>query len=89
MNFSKELDFNGHRIKGWVCSCKEVYYDTDDAQRILLLNKLKKQAIKAKLGKIRSNLIIRLPKDIETVFSLEKGKSVNIQVEHDGFKIVM
>ena len=43
---------------------------------------------KAKLGKIRSNLIVRLPKDLEYAYNLEKGEDVLIKLEKDGFKIV-
>jgi antitoxin component of MazEF toxin-antitoxin module len=43
--------------------------------------------MKAKLGKIRSNLIIRLPKDLEHALDLEKGENVLIKVEDGGFRI--
>ncbi|MBI3034049.1 AbrB/MazE/SpoVT family DNA-binding domain-containing protein [Candidatus Woesearchaeota archaeon] len=66
----------------------EIYYDPEQAQKVLLLNKLKKAVLKAKLGKIRSNLILRLPKDLEHALNLEKGESVLIKVENDGFRIL-
>ena len=81
------LSFNGSPIKGWVCSCGEKYYDPKEAQRILLLNKLKKENIKVRLGQIRSNLILRLPRDVEKAFSLEKGKDVIIKVRDNGLNI--
>lgn len=87
MKYSKDLNFNEYKIAGWTCSCGERYYDSEQAQRILLLNKLRKETIKAKLGRIRSNLILRLPKDIETVLNLEKGVNVRIKIEDDGFKV--
>jgi hypothetical protein len=82
------MKFNEYKVGGWVCSCGEIYYNPEQAQKILLLNKLKKAAIRAKLGKIRSNLILRLPKDIETALDLEKGEDVLIKVEDKGMKIV-
>jgi len=88
MKYVKELQFNEYKVDGWVCSCGEVYYNPEQAQRILLLNKLKKETIRAKLGKIRSNLILRLPKDVETALNLEKGEDVLIQVDDKGMKIV-
>lgn len=37
------LKFNEHDIDGWKCNkCGDIYYNTEQAQRILLLNKLKK-----------------------------------------------
>ena len=88
MKYAKGMQFNEHVIDGWKCFCGEKYYEPEQAQKILLLNKLKKEVLKAKLGKIRSNLILRLPKDIENAFNLEKGEKVTIKVEDDGFRIV-
>jgi len=88
MKHTKELKFNEHFIDGWKCPCGQVYYDPQQAQKVLLLNKLKKEVLKAKLGKIRSNLILRLPKDLERAFNLEKGESVLIKVENNGFRIM-
>lgn|GEM_PF-852610 len=88
MKYAKGMTFNEYRIDGWSCSCGEKYYDPQQAQKILLLNRLKKEVITAKLGKVRSNLILRLPKDIETVLNLEKGVDVTITLEEDGFKVI-
>ena len=88
MKYVKGIDFNNFKIDGWKCVCGEIYYNPEQAQKILLLNKLKKEVLKAKLGKIRSNLILRLPKDLEHAFNLEKGESVLIKVENNGFRIV-
>ncbi len=88
MKYVKGMKFNEYKIDGWKCPCGESYYNPEQAQKILLLNKLKKEIIRAKLGKIRSNLILRLPKDIERALDLEKGEDVLIKVEEHGFKIV-
>ena len=88
MKYAKGLKFNEYKVDGWVCPCGEVYYNPEQAQKILLLNKLKKKAIRAKLGRIRSNLIVRVPKDVETALGLEKGEEVLIKVEDNGMKIV-
>ncbi len=88
MKYTKGIKFNEYKIDGWRCSCGEVYYNPEQAQKILLLNKLKKEVIKAKLGKIRSNLILRLPKDVEYALGLEKGEDVFIKIEDQGFKIL-
>jgi len=88
MVFVKGINFNEYKIGGWKCSCGEIYYEPEQAQKILLLNKLKKETIRAKLGKIRSNLIVRLPKDLENALSLQKGEDVLIKVEDHGFRVV-
>ena len=88
MNYVKSIDFNGFKIDGYSCTCGEVYFDPEQAQKVLLLNKLQKETIKAKLGKIRSNLILRVPKDIEIALGLEKGEEVAIKIEGKGIKIL-
>ncbi len=87
MKFKDKLKFNNYIIKGWKCACGETYYNPKQAQRILLLNKLKKEKIKLKLGKIRSNLFLRLPKDVELALDLKKGEEVFISLEKDTIKI--
>lgn len=84
----KGMKFNEYKIDGWKCSWKEIYYNPEQAQKILLLNKLKKEVLKAKLGKVRSNLILRLPKDLEYALDLEEGEEVIINLEDNCFKIL-
>lgn len=87
MKYSDKINFNEYEISGWRCSCGENYYEPEQAQRILLLNKLKKESIKVKLGKIRSNLILYLPKDVENALLLQKGKDVLIKIEGNTLRI--
>ena len=82
MKYEEDINFNQYEIDGWRCSCGEIYYNSDQAQRILLLNKLRKEKIRAKLGRIRSNLIIRLPKDIENALNLKKGEEVTLRIKN-------
>ena len=88
MTYTKSIDFNGFKIDGYSCTCGEVYFDPEQAQRVLLLNKLKKEAVKAKLGKNRSNLILRLPQDMTTALSLHKGEEVLLTIEDKGIKMM-
>jgi len=87
MKHTNNLEFNSHKITGWKCTCGETYYDPGEAQRILVLNKLRNEAIKSRLGRNRSNLILRLPKDVETALKLEKGKEVLIKIEGNSLRI--
>src|SRR3989338_6172952 len=87
MKFIKGIKFNEYSIDGWKCSCGEIYYDPAGTKSAAV-EQTKKEVLKAKLGKIRSNLILRLPKDLEHAFSLEKGENVLIEVEGNGFKVV-
>lgn len=89
MKPEKNLKFNQYRLDGWKCSCGEQYYNPEQAEKILLINKLKKSKIKAKLGQIRSNLILRLPKDFEIALGLKKGEEVELKIEKDGLRVLV
>lgn len=74
--------FQGHALGGWKCRCGEEYFDSGQAQRILALNKLMMEAVSAKLGRIRSNLILRVPKLVEQALGLSAGKFVRLTVKN-------
>ena len=76
-----KLRFQGTKIDGWKCSCGEEYFDPEQAERILLLNKILSKKYKIKLGQIRSNLIIRIPTELAEALSLKKGENVSIKAE--------
>ncbi len=78
----EHLTFNGHDVDGWKCSCGEVYYNPEEAERILLLNKLQKMKYHLKLSKVKSNLILRLPKEVGEVLHLESGDEVELGLKN-------
>ena len=43
MKFIKGMKFNEYSIDGWKCSCGEIYYNPEQAQGVLLMNKLKNE----------------------------------------------
>ena len=87
--YVRNMTFNKYKIDGWKCKkCKEIYYEPIQAQKILLLNKLKKEKVKAKLGRIRSNLILRLPKNIEFALGLKQGEKVLLEIEGKNLKMI-
>lgn len=73
------LRFQGHDVRGWRCSCSEVIFHPEDAQRILLLNKVKARTYEVKVGQIRSNLILRIPKEMADALELRKGEVVRMK----------
>ena len=79
-----KLRFQGIEIDGWKCSCGEEYFDPEQAERILLLNKMIKKEYKVKLSQIRSNLIIRIPKELSEALNFQKGEKVLLKA--DGMK---
>ena len=74
------LSFQGQKIGGWKCRCGEEYFNPEQAQRILLLNKLKNSKFEIKVGQIRSNLIVRIPKEVGEALGLHKGEHVLLGV---------
>jgi CxxC motif-containing protein len=76
-----KLNFQGQKIDGWRCSCGEEYFDPEQAQRILLLNQVRKEQFRVKVGRVRSNLILRIPKRIADALELNDGEEVIIRVE--------
>lgn len=75
------LSFQGVEIDGWRCKCGEEYFNPEQAERILLLNKLKDESFEVAIGKSRSNLIIRIPAKVQAALGLEPGKTVKLKVE--------
>ncbi|MBI5252812.1 MAG: hypothetical protein HY930_00205 [Euryarchaeota archaeon] len=75
------LSFQGVEIDGWRCKCGEEYFNPEQAERILLLNKLKGESFEVTLGRSRSNLIIRIPTKVQAALGLEPGKTVKLKVE--------
>jgi len=83
MPYVKGLKFNEYHIDGWKCKCGEIYYESEQVQRILLINKLKKAKIKVKLGQNKNNLILRIPKAVENAIGLKKGKEIELKLNND------
>lgn len=81
--YVKKLKFNGYDVDGWKCSsCKEEYYNPERAEKILLINKLKKHKFYLKLSQVKSNLILRIPKEVSEVLNLRKGEKVEFGLKN-------
>lgn len=76
-----KVRFQKYVVDGWKCKCGEEYLDPLQAEKILTINKLKHEKFQAKLGKIKSNLIVRIPKLVEQGLGLRKGENVTIRVK--------
>ena len=69
------LDF-GIQAKAWKCrKCGEIYLDSADAQKALLLNKLK-NGVDIKIGSLGGSMIMRFPAQIAALLQLKKGATV-------------
>ncbi len=77
--YRENLKFNNHDIDGWVCeSCGEQYYNPEKAEKILLMNKIQKMKYNLKLNQIKSNLIVRIPKEVSDALDLHNGEEVEL-----------
>ena len=81
--YKQHMKFNGYGIDGWECkACGEVYYNPEKAERILLLNKLKKHKFHLKLSQVKSNLILRIPKEVSEALNLKKSQEVEFGLKN-------
>ena len=88
-NYAKNLKFNSYDIGGWKCdSCGEIYYDPEKAERILMLNKLKKHKYSLKLSQVKSNLVLRIPKEVSDLLNLRKGGEVEFSLKDTNEMII-
>ena len=88
-SYEEHLKFNKSDIDGWVCKeCGETYYNPEKAEKILLLNRLMKIKYCLKLSKVKSNLILRIPKEVGEALDLHKGGEIELELK-DMNKIVL
>ncbi|MCK4589599.1 MAG: AbrB/MazE/SpoVT family DNA-binding domain-containing protein [Nanoarchaeota archaeon] len=77
----KKIIIEGIEIRGWECSkCKETVLHSEDAQKMLFLNKLKR-GIKVKIGELGQSLIIRFPKEVVDFYKIKKGEDLTLRAE--------
>ena len=80
----ENLSINGYPIAGWKCKkCGEEDYNPEKTEKILLRNKLKKHKFHLRLSQVKSNLIIRIPKEVSTALDLKKGCEVEFRLKKD------
>ena len=84
-----KLRFQGIDVNGWKCKCGEEYFNPEEAEKILLLNKLKKQRFSVKVGQVRSNIILRIPKAVADALNLKKGDIVKLALSEKEIRIAV
>ncbi|MBI2173214.1 MAG: AbrB/MazE/SpoVT family DNA-binding domain-containing protein [Candidatus Aenigmarchaeota archaeon] len=79
----KTLVIEGIDARGWECTkCKDMVLHPEDAQRILLLSKLKK-GIPVTVGELGNSFVVRIPKEIAELYKLSKGEQIMMKAEND------
>lgn len=78
----KIFTFEGIKVRGWECNeCSESILHPDDAQKVFVLNKLKR-GITIKVGELGNSLIMRIPKEIAEFYKISKGEALKLKAEN-------
>ncbi len=68
-------------VRGWECiKCKDTVLHPKDAQKMLLLSKLKR-GLSVKVGELGKSLIVRIPKEVVNLYNLSKGEQITMRAE--------
>lgn len=77
----KQMTIEGVRVRAWECKkCKEMVLHPEDAQKMLVFNKLKK-GILVKVGSLGEALIMRFPKEVAQFYKITKGEEITLKAE--------
>ncbi len=78
-----KVTIQGLPVRAWECGkCKETVLHPEDAQKVMVLNKLK-QGIPVKVGKLGEALMVRLPKELTQFYRIEKGEDLILKGEDE------
>ena len=74
------MQIEGFKVRCWECiKCKETLLHPEDAQKMLVFNKLRR-GLSVKIGKLGSSLIIRFPKEVIDFYNVSKGEKITLKV---------
>ncbi|HLC77344.1 MAG TPA: hypothetical protein VJH04_04030 [archaeon] len=78
----EKMPMEGLEVRAWKCvKCKEIVLHPEDAQKMLVLNKMK-HGIPVKIGELGESLIIRFPKEVAEFYKISKGGEVILKAEN-------
>lgn len=76
------MSMEGMKVRAWKCpKCKEIVLHPEDAQKMLVFNKIKR-GIPVKVGELGESLIIRFPKEVAEFYKISKGCEVVLKAEN-------
>jgi len=82
--------FQGFRVKASQCrKCKEIIYDEQEIEPILKYNKLRtgKKGLISKVGILGNSKILRIPKTVEQIYNITKGRKIEFELEPEAIKL--
>jgi len=75
------MTIEGMKVRTWKCGkCRETVLHPEDAQKMLVFNKIKK-GISVKVGMLGESLVIRFPKEVANFYNITKGGEVVIKAD--------
>ncbi len=78
----KYFNMEGFKVRGSECSsCGEIYFNAEDANKVLIFNKIKNEVLTGKVAKAGNSYVVRLPKKLIDALNLTVGATVKISVE--------
>ena len=82
-------NFQGFKVNAWLCAkCKDIVYDEADIQPILKYNKLRSsKKVTSKVGILGKSKILRIPKSIEQIYNITKGKNIEFELEPEAIRL--
>ena len=82
-------NFQSFQVEAWKCpKCSDIVYDEADIQPILKYNKIKdSKKVTSKVGILGKSKIIRIPKTIEQIYNITKGKKIEFVLEPKALKL--
>ena len=81
--YHKKSKFQGFPIESYKCrKCGEEFFNPLQAEKILEMNKTMGKIFEVVLGKIQSNLIVRIPVQVAETLDLTKGEKIKLEVEN-------
>ena len=76
------MQMEGMKVRAWKCiKCEEIVLHPEDAQKMLVFNKMKR-GIPVKVGTLGESLIIRFPKEVAEFYKISKGGEVVLKAEN-------
>lgn len=79
---SKYFRLEGMRVRGSECpKCGEVYFNSEDANRVLIFNKIRHEIMSGKVAKAGNSYVLRLPKKLVDALGLTVGRIVEISLD--------
>jgi transposase-like protein len=81
--YRKNGKFQGFPIDSYKCkNCGEEFFNPQQAERILEMNKTLNKVFEVVLGRIQSNLIVRIPVQVAETLDLKQGEKIKLEVEN-------